>query len=114
MYKAQLSFEFMVYISLAGLSLLSSLSMLNVFSGAIRGAFYHYELSDLVSKANLAATTGIPSNLSLLTPQILCNAIVVDNVLMTNYGNFSLASGANLSGSFCVGKNQTLLNGLIS
>lgn len=113
--KAQLSFEFMVYLSLAGLSLLSSLSLLNHFSGSIQSSLYRYELSDLVSKVNLASLTGITSQLVLPIPQALCNATVIGDRLVTKYGNFSLAGELNLkNGSFCNGKLQSLMNGMVT
>ncbi|MDE1845815.1 MAG: hypothetical protein KGH53_00830 [Candidatus Micrarchaeota archaeon] len=125
MSRAQLSLEFMVYLSLAGLSLLSSLSLLGTFSGHFLGFTSKYEVLELVNNINLHAMLGITGNTTELVPKGLCGAAVIGSSLISPYGNFPLVGKISASnGTFCpsspdgslllrLGTNQTFLEKVV-
>lgn len=90
MARAQLSVEFLIYLSLAGFSLLSCISLFKGFSLSLSGSIAYYELSDFVSKTNLAISLGENSyNFSLPLPHSICNSTFSGTHLLTPLGNFS-------------------------
>jgi hypothetical protein len=87
--KAQLSFEFLVYVAVSGASLALMLGMFARSQAAqsnIRAAAYTGELAASIN-ANMAYGS---SSFSAYVPEGLCGAAVVDGTLVTRFGNFTL------------------------
>ncbi|MDE1825069.1 MAG: hypothetical protein KGH61_03265 [Candidatus Micrarchaeota archaeon] len=100
--RAQLSFEFLVYLSLAGLSLLFSVSLLSTSSHSIYNKAGYYWASALAYKINDAILSGPYLNFSTFLPQGMCNSSINGAVLHTEYGDFNIASKVLAEGKvFC-------------
>ena len=100
--RAQLSFEFLVYLSLAGLSLLFSVSILNANSHFLYNKVGYYWASEMAYKINDAILSGSYSNFTTFLPQGMCNSSITGGALDTEYGNFSIAGKVLAQGKvFC-------------
>ncbi|MGI0141854.1 MAG: hypothetical protein ACREBF_04380 [Candidatus Micrarchaeales archaeon] len=101
--RLQLSFEFLTYLTLAGLSLLFSLGTLHIWAASIYDGISHYHISVLASSLNAAMLVNSQyTNISTFLPAGMCNSTVRNGELYTPYGNFSLAEGiATVNNPFC-------------
>ena len=102
--RAQLSFEFLVYVAVSGASLAVILGMFarsQAVQGDISSASYTEELVASID-ANMAYSS---SSFSAYVPEGLCGAAVVDDTLVTSFGNFTLNNPIEIEGNaLCSGE----------
>ncbi|MEM0086794.1 MAG: hypothetical protein QW774_02825 [Candidatus Micrarchaeaceae archaeon] len=112
MKKAQLSFEFLLYLAVAGLSLAFAVSVLG--SGEAKANFYvnAYLLSNMAYRINYAMTAGMPEmTLKIALPEGLCNnSTITVSSLSAPYGTFGLVAPLKIdSGALCTSSGNTTL-----
>ncbi|MEM0094619.1 MAG: hypothetical protein QXF41_01620 [Candidatus Micrarchaeaceae archaeon] len=104
MKRAQLSFEFLVYLALAGLSLAFIISILGAGEAKAHFETNAYLLSNIAYKINLAMMEGMPSTvLQLEIPEGICNnSTVTVSALSAPYGTFGLIAPLKIEkGALC-------------
>ncbi len=99
--KAQLSFEMQLYIALAGMALLFSLSEIAKISPSVRGAASGYRMMEFVDILNENVLSGNSTFVAYI-PGGACNSTVDGTEMKTVYGSFGIAGGIALENSpFC-------------
>ncbi|MEM3839040.1 MAG: hypothetical protein QXF01_00450 [Candidatus Micrarchaeaceae archaeon] len=99
--KAQMSFEFMVYLSMAGIGLLIGIAALASRLHYVSSQIDSYAMYQFVSTINMNIESGITSFRAYI-PHGACNATVHGNMVESEYGTFYLIGRASLApGSLC-------------
>ncbi|MDE1850569.1 MAG: hypothetical protein KGH54_02115 [Candidatus Micrarchaeota archaeon] len=95
--------EFLIYLSLAGVSLLFATGILSAAAPGLRNSMDYYMTSTLIGGINDAVLSGSSgSDISGFLPLGICNSSISGDTLSTNYGEFSLIGGIVVApGSFC-------------
>ncbi|MDE1827860.1 MAG: hypothetical protein KGH65_01730 [Candidatus Micrarchaeota archaeon] len=97
MFKGQLSVEFLIYLSLAGLSLLFATGVLSTAGPSLRNSMDYYVTSTLIGQINdaiLSSASGI--TISGFLPKGICNSSISGETLSTDYGKFGFIGGISL------------------
>ena len=109
MAKAQLSFEFLTYLSIAGLSLLFAIGLMKSAFPEMSQQIGRYEMSILASGINAALLSGQSDKIFVYLPSGSCNSSIEGSDMVTKYGNFSLVSDISLSyNALCQSGTATL------
>jgi hypothetical protein len=102
--RAQLSFEFLVYVAVSGASLAVMLGLFarsQAVQSNIRAASYTEELIASIN-ANMAYSS---SSFSAYVPEGLCGAAVANDALVTSFGSFTLNNPLIIAGNaLCPGQ----------
>jgi len=102
MKKGQLSLEFLIYLSLAGLSLLFATGVFSSAAQNLRNSMGYYAISVFTSTINDALLSGSSLNFSGFLPHGICNSSFSAETLSTNYGKFSLIGEIDIAqNTFC-------------
>ena len=101
--RLQISFELLIYLTLAGLSTVFALAVLAARWPGIVKSIDSYSVSSFVSSVNGKIAAGATA-FSLYVPPGLCNSTIVGDEIRTEYGTYYLDSAASAeSGIFCPG-----------
>ncbi len=99
--RAQISFEAMVYFTLAGLALLFGVTVVASRLGEIRSALGAYGLSSFTSTVAERIEEG-DGTFDVYVPSGACNSTITGNRMTTAFGQFYLPSLVVVNGSaFC-------------
>lgn len=96
--KVQMSLEVLVYVSLAGVSIVYSLSLVSGYYSKGVGVAASYEYSNFAEAINLALMNGA-SAVSLYVPVGLCNSTATADSMDTKYGTLYFAEPVVISKS---------------
>jgi len=87
--RLQLSLELLVYIALASVSMLASVSIYATYSKALLSGVARYEMYEFVELVNSEALSGSrEASFSVFVPEGMCNSSLSGGELQTKYGVF--------------------------
>ncbi len=98
--RLQLSFELMLYMAMAGISMLISLRLLASYEAYMRSSMGRYAIATFVENTEEAVENGAYS-FAEYVPAGLCNATSGPGIIHTQYGAFYLSSGILIKMPIC-------------
>lgn len=99
MLKAQMSLELMLYIALAGLSMVGALAILRSGGAAASSYGNRYKAYEFAESVNYAAESGSGKPVQVSLPAGMCNSTMQGSALSTQYGTFYLVPGIYINTS---------------
>ena len=97
--KVQMSIEVLAYISIAGISLLYSISAVSAYYLRINQSLGDYGDSSFVESINTAILSNY-SSITTIVPAVICGSRLNGSSLHTNYGTFYFVEDVRLSVGF--------------
>lgn len=100
--RLQLSFEFLVYLALAFVSIGTIITMEAGWQTALQRFRGEYSMYMLAQRINAALLSGSTNSYALLAQTQMCNQTFNGGLMETKYGNFSIIGDINVQ-SICDG-----------
>jgi hypothetical protein len=108
--KAQMSLEMLAYISMAGISLLYSISAVSAYYPRINQSLGEYGYSNFVEAINTAILSN-DSSMTLHVPGGMCDSQLNGSVLDTRYGTFYFVEDVRTDGNLtCDGTEKVSMS----
>lgn len=101
--QAQMSFELLLYVSLAGASIAAAAAMMHSGAGTVLAYVDRYRAYQLVGEMNAMAVQGLQQQVPVYIPPGMCNSTISGSVLSTGYGDMYLYPGVYVNtSSLCI------------
>jgi hypothetical protein len=96
--RAQMSLEMLAYISMAGISLLYSISAISAYYPRMNQSLGYYAYSSFAESINTAILSN-DSSVTLYVPGGMCDSPLNGSVLDTRYGTFNFVEEVRAGGN---------------